>query len=134
MRPAFPRRVSRLAFTLAALAALAAVAAVVAACGGNPPAATPAGTPATTVEIAADNLAFDRDVLTVPAGAPFAIHFENREALLHNVSIHDSAPLFTGEIFGGPAERTYQVPALLAGEYSFLCDLHPDMQGTIVSQ
>ena len=128
MRASFPRRISRLALALAALGA------IVAACGGTPPAGTPAGTPAATVEIAADNLAFDRDVLTVPAGAPFAIRFENRESAPHNVSIHDSAPLFTGEIFSGPAERTYQVPALAAGEYRFLCDLHPEMQGTVVSE
>lgn len=87
-----------------------------------------------TVEIAADNLAFDRDVLTVPAGAPFAIHFENREAPPHNVSIHDTQPLFTGEIFSGPGERTYQVPPLAAGEYVFLCDVHPEMRGTVVSE
>ncbi|MDP8904120.1 MAG: cupredoxin domain-containing protein [Chloroflexota bacterium] len=109
------------------------LAALVIACAGAPPAA-PAGTPAATVEIAADNLAFDRNMLTVPADAPFAIRFENRESAPHNVSIHRNGPLFTGEIFSGPAERIYQVPALAAGEYQFICDVHPDMRGTLVSQ
>jgi plastocyanin len=27
--------------------------------------------------------------------------------------------------FSGPAKREYQVPALAAGEYSYLCEVHP---------
>ena len=29
---------------------------------------------------------------------------------------------------------TYQVPALAAGTYTFICDVHPDMKGTIIAQ
>lgn len=118
---------------LIATLALAGLAASVVACAGAPPTA-PSGTPAATIQLAADNLEFDQDVLTVPAGAPFAIRFENREGLPHNVSIHDDSPLFVGETFSGPDERLYQVPALPAGEYTFLCDVHPNMRGTVVSE
>lgn len=104
-----------------------------AACAGGPT-GTPAGTPAVTLEIAADALAFDRTELRAPANAPFAIHFVNREAPPHNVTIRGAQPLFVGETFSGPGERTYVVPALPAGEYEFLCDVHPDMRGTFVSE
>jgi plastocyanin len=29
---------------------------------------------------------------------------------------------------------TYQVPALAAGTYGFICEVHPDMKGTITAQ
>jgi plastocyanin len=118
----------------ASVLALAALAVLLVACAGAPP-NPPAGTAATTLQLSADNLAFDRDVLTVPADTPFAIDFENREAAPHNVNIRGDAPLFVGEIFSGPNERRlYQVPALPAGEYEFLCDVHPDMRGTVISE
>jgi hypothetical protein len=43
------------------------------------------------------------------------------------------ATLFVGEVFGGPASRTYDVPALRAGEYPFRCDVHPEMAGTLIA-
>ena len=67
-------------------------------CGGAP-AGTPLSTPAVTLDIAADNLQFDRAQLTAPADAPFAIRFENRESAPHNVSIHGDGAVFVGEIF-----------------------------------
>lgn len=107
--------------------------ALIAACGGGPT-TTPTGTPAATLELSADNLQFDKAELRAPAGAPFAIHFKNQEAPPHNVSIHDAQPLFVGETFSGPDERTYIVPALAEGEYQFVCDVHPDMRGTLISE
>jgi plastocyanin len=118
---------------LAALSALAGLMTLVVACGAAP-ATTPAGTAAVVVELGAEGIAFDRDRLTVPAGAPFAIRFDNRDTAPHNVTVRGSGPLFVGETFSGPAERTYQVPALAAGEYEFICDLHPEMRGTLASQ
>jgi plastocyanin len=118
---------------LAALAACAGLISLVVACGAAP-ATTPVGTAAVTVELGAEGVAFDQELLTVPAGSSFAIRFENRDTAPHNVTIRGSAPQFVGETFSGPAERTYQVPALAAGEYEFICDLHPEMKGTLVSR
>ena len=36
------------------------------------------------------------------------------------------AELFKGEIFNGVATRVYDVPALDAGTYAFVCTVHPD--------
>ena len=41
--------------------------------------------------------------------------------------------MFKGEIVIEP-KVTYQVPALAAGTYTFLCEVHPDMKGTITAQ
>ena len=109
------------------------IVALLAGCAGAPP-ATPAGSPAATIELAAEGLAFDRDEITVPADAPFAIEFENRESAPHNVSIRGERPFFVGETFSGPDRRIYQVAPLPAGEYVFVCDLHPEMRGTVISQ
>lgn len=104
--------------------------------GEEPPApaeSAPAG--ATVVDISANLLAFDTDEIRVPAGQPFVIRFENQESAPHNVAIYDGTEtLFSGEIITGPSTIEYQVPALEAGEYDFICDVHPSMAGTVIAE
>ena len=88
----------------------------------------------TTIEIAALNIAFDKSELEAPADEPFQIVFANNDAgVPHNVEIKDSAgtSVFKGEIFPGVETRTYDVPALAAGSYTFICTVHPNMAGTL---
>jgi plastocyanin len=120
----------------AGLAAMAAL--LVAACGVAPasvPAAAPVGAPAaappTMATISAENSVFDRERLTVPANQPFGVRFQNHDVVPHNVSIHGGSVRQIGELFGGPDERTYHFEGLPAGEYVFVCDLHPAMKGTL---
>ena len=42
--------------------------------------------------------------------------------------------LFKGTVFRGVATQTYDVPALAAGQYSFVCTVHPTMIGTLTGQ
>jgi len=111
---------------------LAILALTLASCSGSS-GATPAGTPAVTVEISALNNVFDRAELTVIAAAPFAIRFENLDVVPHNVSVRGGPTALVGEIFTGPAERTYYFASLPEGTYTFLCDVHPEMKGTLRS-
>ena len=99
--------------------------------GETPPPAT--GECEVTVEIKADNTQFDIDEFEVPADTAFCIEFENQEAVPHNVSIYDGGTnLFEGEFLNEPGTITYEVPALPAGDYSFICDAHPlDMVGDV---
>ena len=91
----------------------------------------------TTVEIVAVNIAFEPTSITVPAGQPFQIAFDNQDASVqHNVEIFDNPefagePVFKGELITGPASITYEVPALEAGTYAFRCVVHPNMVGTV---
>jgi plastocyanin len=41
--------------------------------------------------------------------------------------------VFKGEIVTGQ-KVDYQVPALAAGSYSFVCEVHPEMKGTLTVQ
>jgi plastocyanin len=91
-----------------------------------------------TIQISATGLAFEQAEVNVPAGEPFTIDFTNNDAgTPHNVAIHrESATgeeVFKGEIFNGVETRTYDVPALDAGAYAFVCTVHPTMVGTMTA-
>jgi plastocyanin len=119
---------------------LIALAVLAAAC--SPAAAAPsepAGSPAAgTLQISAKDLKFSTDQLTAPAGKPFAIQFDNQEPAPHNVSIYRDEALsdtvFVQDPFGGPATQTYAIPALEAGSYVFVCDVHKEMRGTLTAE
>jgi plastocyanin len=90
------------------------------------------------IELTALNVAFDKAELQVPADEPFQIVFHNEDASIqHNVAIHEGSPtgpeVFKGEIFAGVETRTYDVPALAAGSYGFVCTVHPNMTGTLTA-
>jgi len=96
------------------------------------------GTPGASVSLAltASGVAYDKADLAAPAGTPFQIVFTNNDAgIPHNVSIHQGSAtgqeVFKGEIFSGTDSRTYAIPALAAGTYTFVCSVHPNMVGTL---
>lgn len=90
-----------------------------------------------TVSIVAEGILYTTTAVSAPADEPFRIDFDNRDAgIPHNVDIYDNAefagtPVFDGELVTGPAEITYEVPALPAGTYAFKCVVHPQMVGEI---
>jgi plastocyanin len=93
--------------------------------------------PGAAITVVAVNLAFQPTTVTVPAGEPFQIVFENQDAgVQHNIQVFETddlsaAPLFAGDLITGPAEITYEVPALEPGTYPFNCLVHPTMVGSI---
>jgi plastocyanin len=98
--------------------------------------ASPGGSVATAaaVRLSAMNIQFDTDHLEAPAGQAFVLEFDNNDpGVPHNVEIKDAtgSSMFKGQIITGPAKAAYQVPALAAGTYTFVCDVHPNMTGTI---
>ncbi len=103
------------------------------------PGASQAPGESVTLKISAQGIAFDTDTLEVPANTPFKIEFANNDAgIPHNVAIHEGTPtgpaVWTGEIFSGVETRTYDVPALPAGTYGFVCTVHPNMTGTLTAK
>ena len=91
------------------------------------------------IRISAVGIAFEQAEVNVPAGEPFQIEFANNDpGIPHNVAIHRESPtgqeVFQGEIFNGVETRTYDVPAIDAGAYAFVCTVHPNMVGTMTAE
>ena len=133
-----------------ALAACSSGSAAVTNAPASPAASTPAGTPSASgsapasagagnasgdLQLSAQGIQFSTKQLQAPAGRAFSIVFANNDSgISHNVNILDAnnTSIFKGAIFPGVASQTYQVPALKAGTYSFICDVHPNvMTGTL---
>jgi len=118
-------------------ATILAIALVLGACSsGSTGSTAPApSAPAGGAVVVAQDLKFDRQTIAVPANQAAPLLFENRDGAPHNVTVlaADGTKVFTGETFGGPASRTYQLPSLTAGSYKFQCDVHPDMKGTLTA-
>jgi plastocyanin len=113
-----------------------------AACGGT--AASPSednsagGTVAVvdgTVDIGADDLAFDASVIQATAGESFTVTLINNDSVPHNFSVYTEEggeAIAQGDIIGEGETDEIEIGALEPGEYYFVCDLHTEMNGTIV--
>ena len=129
----------RLTLTLGMLV----LAAVLAACSGASAAPitgtpAPAGNPAPaggTVSVVAKDIKFTTPNIAVTAGSAFTIAFDNQDGAPHNIVIDaaSGAEVFKGEVVSSK-KVDYAVPALAAGTYSFKCEIHPDMKGTITAE
>jgi plastocyanin len=111
---------------------------LLAACSGASTSASPGATAVVTdgvVELSAANLVFDASVIQAPAGEAFTIHFTNDDTAPHNISIYvqeGGDEIVVGDIIDGGQTTDTAVPALEPGTYYFKCDLHPEMEGTVV--
>jgi plastocyanin len=89
------------------------------------------------VTVEAKGIAFVQTSWTGPASKPFKLAFDNEDpGTPHNIALHDpsGAEVFKGAIFNGVETRVYEVPALPAGAYTFICSVHPNMTGTAALQ
>jgi plastocyanin len=89
------------------------------------------------IKVVAQNTAFDVKEIDLPADTPSEIKVENKDPFAHNLAIYQDesasgTPLFTFEPFAGPDTKTFPVDPIPAGEYYFHCDIHPNMNGTVV--
>ena len=97
--------------------------------GGSPAPSGPAPAPG-EITLIAEGVKFDKNAITAPADKPFKITLDNKDAATsHDVDILDAAGanVFEGADFPGPEVRTYDVPAIPAGTYKFICSIHPDL-------
>jgi plastocyanin len=88
-----------------------------------------------SVEITADDLAFDANVIQAPAGEAFTVTLVNNDTMPHNISFYmeeGGEEIVVGEVIKGGETVEVEVPALDAGEYFFVCDVHPaEMTGSL---
>ena len=88
-----------------------------------------------TVEISAADLEFNVTTIEATAGEAFTITLVNDDSAPHNISIYTEEG---GETLAlGPTAEAGQtveteVGALEPGTYFFKCDIHPEMNGTLV--
>ena len=123
------KRLTRTLGPIVLVAALAACSGTSAAANGS---AVPAGSPSgDTVTVVAKDLKFTTPAVSARAGSPFTIAFDNQEGAPHNIAISDAsgAKVFKGDIVAGK-QVDYQVGSLPVGTYGFICEVHPDMNGT----
>ena len=76
--------------------------------------------------------------MDVPAAAPFKIDFDNQDAgTPHDIVIHkgdlNGEVVFKGEQFAGVKLQTYDVDALEAGTYAFVCSIHPTLMTGVMN-
>jgi plastocyanin len=139
------------------LGVLVAALLAISACGGaTTPASTPAAPPSSspspaasaapsgepsgeTVEITIGtdtgaDLKFDPAELTVRAGANVRVTFENRASVPHNLTFQAPINVATATVVAPGTSETVEFKAPAAGEYSFVCTLHPGMGGKLIVQ
>jgi plastocyanin len=94
-----------------------------------------------TINLTAQNIAFDTNTITVAAGANVTINFNNKDSgVPHNFSLYTdssaSTTLYKGQVINGPGTIAYTFTApTKAGTYFFRCDIHPTtMTGSFIVQ
>lgn len=113
-----------------------ALAIVAAACSGttaSPPSADPVASPSGEgIVIVARDLKFVTTSVTVRAGEQTPIVLDNQEGAPHNLAVKDAAggTVFKGEIVSSK-QAADVLPPLEPGTYTFWCEVHPEMTGTI---
>ena len=109
--------------------------------GGASPAPTASAEPSTAPSSAAEvtvgtdtgaELKFDPAEVTVQAGADVRLTFENRSTVPHNLTFQGPPSVATATVVAAGASETLEFTAPDAGEYPFVCTLHPGMGGTML--
>lgn len=87
------------------------------------------------VEITAADLAFDVSTIEAPAGEDFTITLVNNDSAPHNISIYSEEggdEIVLGDTAEADQTVAVDVSTLEPGTYYFQCDIHPDMNGSLV--
>jgi len=124
----------------ASASAAASPSAAASASAGASPSAGASGSPAAsgatgggltiTAPVGAAANGYDVKSLSAAPGHAFTVTFDNQDTgVPHNwvLTKPDGSTVDIGDtaFFNGPGQRTYNVPALAAGQYPFMCQVHP---------
>ena len=94
----------------------------------------PTGADPMAPTITASGVKFNLDKVLIKAGTEVTLTITNKDSgIPHNLAIVESGTtVFAGEQFAGVATEEYTLPALDANKiYTFRCEVHPNMKGTI---
>jgi plastocyanin len=89
-----------------------------------------------SLTITARGLAFDPDIITMPADQPLRLVLDNQDAgVPHDLHVfRGDTDYGTTPSVIGPGLTAIVLPPLAAGRYQFECTIHPNMVGEIVVQ
>jgi plastocyanin len=98
--------------------------------GAEPPAACARTDADGVIALSADQLRFSAPCMAAAAGLAFVVRFTNNESEPHNVAIYTDRSKATSVTVGdaviGPNKTVdYPVDGLGAGDYYFVCTIHP---------
>lgn len=83
------------------------------------------------VTVVAEDIAWDADCIDAVADEPLVITIDNRDdGVQHNLHLRDAPGKPTTKLEAGPVEQVLEVN-LPAGTYDYICDIHPNMLGTL---
>jgi plastocyanin len=86
------------------------------------------------VVVVAQNMVFDPVDVRVAAGEPVTIVIDNRDdGVNHNLHVEDAPAPNKTRLDQGVSQQALTV-TLEAGEYEFVCDIHPNMTGTLIAE
>jgi plastocyanin len=109
---------------------------VLAGCGGDGDGAGFSSEPVPDdpdVVVLAENMAFDPDELRLPADEPVTVVIDNRDrGINHNIHFEGAPEPNRTSLERGVSQQALTV-TLPAGEYTYICDIHPNMTGTAVA-
>lgn len=125
--------------------ALAALAMLLAACGGEgtaetsavpePPTAGADAGEATdgdvVIELVAERIQWDQDTLTAPVGTVTFLIDNQDSGIPHNLRVTGHGIDEATELESGEVVQELEVTFPEAGSYDYICDIHPNMDGTI---
>jgi len=104
---------------------------------GGPPAAAASAAPLPEgdVTVTAQGITYVTKTFSAPANKPFTIVFDNQAVgVAHDVDLIDASgtKVVDNKPIVGASSTVYDIGALPAGTYTFICSLHPipDMTGT----
>ena len=130
--------------TFAPVVLASSLALLAAACGGGGD-ATDGSTPAETgpgetapaaggdeITVTAQNSQFDTAELEFTVGTAYTVTLDNQDDQIpHNIHITVGDTEAMTEPTPGVAQTSTEVTFAAAGEGTFMCDVHPDMKGTV---
>ncbi|CAN5644256.1 hypothetical protein BH18ACT17_BH18ACT17_03850 [soil metagenome] len=89
------------------------------------------------LDIVAQGIAWDTTCLVAPAGESFTVNVDNQDdGIPHNFDLlteEGGESIAATEVQPGIVQQTLDVDALDAGNYFFVCDVHPTMTGTLAA-
>lgn len=83
------------------------------------------------IDLVAERIQWDQDTLTAPLGTVTFVIDNQDEGIRHNLRVTGHGIDEATELEAGEVVQELEVTFPTAGTYDYICDIHPNMDGTI---